>query len=55
MKLILDACVAIPMLVQEDNTPAARALLADFRSQIHELIAPDSLPLEVAHALGKRG
>ncbi len=39
------------MLVQEDDTPAARRLLADFRNQIHELIAPDTLPIKVAHAL----
>ena len=41
--LILDACVAISMLIEENDTPAARALLADFRNQIHELIAPDSM------------
>ena len=51
MKLILDACVAISMLVEEDDTPAARALQTDFKKRIHELIAPDSLPLEIAHAL----
>ncbi|MBI3864032.1 MAG: type II toxin-antitoxin system VapC family toxin [Planctomycetia bacterium] len=51
MKLILDACVAISMLVEENDTPAARSLQADFQKKIHELIAPDSLPLEIAHAL----
>ncbi|MSR56291.1 MAG: PIN domain-containing protein [Planctomycetaceae bacterium] len=48
---ILDACVAISMLVEENDTHAARALQADVTNQIHELIAPDSLPIEVAHAL----
>lgn len=51
MRLILDACVAIAAVVEVDHTSAARALLVDFRNQIHELIAPDSLPIEVAHAL----
>ncbi len=51
MKLVLDACVAISMLVPEDESPAALALRAAYRSKIHDLIAPDSLPIEVAHAL----
>ena len=51
MRLILDACVAIAAVVEEDHTEAARALRNDFRNQIHELLAPDSLPIEVAHAL----
>jgi predicted nucleic acid-binding protein len=49
--LILDACVAISMLVEENDTPTAPALQADVSNQIHELIAPDSLPIEIAHAL----
>ena len=51
MRLILDACVAIAAVVAEDHTFAARALREGFRNRIHELIAPDSLPIEVAHAL----
>ena len=37
MKLILDACVAIPLLIEEADSAITRALLADFRNQIHEL------------------
>lgn len=51
MKLVLDACVAISMLVPEDGSPLALALREDYRNKIHDLIAPDSLPIEVAHAL----
>src|SRR5437588_1242018 len=51
MKLVLDACVGLAMLLQEKDTDAALALREDFRSQVHELIAPDSLPIEMAHAL----
>jgi len=51
VKLVLDACVAISMLVPEDDSPAALALREDYRNKLHDLIAPDSLPIEVAHAL----
>ncbi len=51
MKLCLDACVALSMLLPEKDTDAALALRDDFRNHIHELIAPDSLPIEMAHAL----
>src|SRR5207244_2513099 len=33
------------------DSPKAQQLLADFRSTVHELIAPDILPVECAHAL----
>ena len=51
MKLCLDACVAISMLLPEDDTEAALTLRDAFRNQAHELISPDILPIEVAHAL----
>lgn len=51
MKLCLDACVALSMLLPEKDTDSALALREDFRIRIHELIAPDSLPIEIAHAL----
>jgi len=51
MKLCLDACVALSMLLPEKGTDAALALREDFSNRIHELIAPDSLPIEIAHAL----
>ena len=51
MKLCLDACVALSILLPEKDTDAALALREDFRNRIHELVAPDSLPIEIAHAL----
>jgi predicted nucleic acid-binding protein len=53
MKLCLDACVALQMLLPEDNTEAALALQKEIRDQLHELIAPDTLPIEIAHDLTK--
>ncbi len=35
----------------EDDSPAAPVLREDYRNKIHDLISPDSLPIEVAHAL----
>ena len=51
MKMVIDACVGLAMLLPEQNSDAALALQEDFRNQVHELIAPDSLPIEIAHAL----
>ena len=51
MKLILDASVALPMWLPEEHTDAALAFREDILKQIHELLAPDTLPIEVAHAL----
>ena len=51
MKLCLDACVALSMLLPERDTHAALALREDFRNHVHDFIAPDSLPIEIAHAL----
>lgn len=53
MKLCLDACVALQMLLPDDNTDAALALQKEIRIQFHELIAPDTLPIEIAHVLTK--
>lgn len=51
MKLCLDACIALSMLLPENDTDAALALREDFRNAVHEPIAPDSLPIGIAHAL----
>jgi predicted nucleic acid-binding protein len=51
MKLVLDASVAVKWVLPETDSPRALSLREDFRNQIHELIAPDSFPVEVAHAL----
>jgi predicted nucleic acid-binding protein len=51
MNYVLDASVAVKMLLHEQGSDLARALREDFRNQIHELISPDVLPAEMGHAL----
>ncbi|HVC98085.1 MAG TPA: type II toxin-antitoxin system VapC family toxin [Pirellulales bacterium] len=51
MKYVLDASVAVKWVLPEPDSPKALALRDDFRSGVHELIAPDTLPVEIAHAL----
>jgi predicted nucleic acid-binding protein len=51
MKYVLDANVAIKWVLTEPDSPKALALRTDYQAQIHELIAPDIIPVEVAHAL----
>ena len=51
MKFVLDANIAVKFFLPEPDSAKAIALRDDFRNQIHELIAPDTLPVEVAHAL----
>lgn len=51
MKYVLDSSVAFKWVVVEADTPKARRLRDEFHQGLLELIAPDCLPLEVAHAL----
>ena len=51
MKFVLDASVALKTVLKEPDSSAAIALRDDFRNHIHQLIAPDTLPIEIAHAL----
>lgn len=51
MKLVLDARIAIKWFLPEPDSIKAAAIRDGFRNQVHELIAPDTLPVEVAHAL----
>jgi predicted nucleic acid-binding protein len=51
MKYVLDSSVAFKWVVRESDTPTAVQLRDDFRAAVHELIAPDVFPLELAHAL----
>jgi hypothetical protein len=50
-RLVLDACVALKTVLIEPASDVAHALIEDFSNQIHELIVPDILPVEVGHAL----
>jgi predicted nucleic acid-binding protein len=50
-RLVLDACVALKTVLVEPDSDVAHALIEDFANKIHDLIAPDILPVEVGHAL----
>jgi predicted nucleic acid-binding protein len=51
MKYVLDSCVAVKWYLSEADSPKALQLRADFQTHVHELLAPDILRVEVAHAL----
>jgi predicted nucleic acid-binding protein len=51
MKYVLDSSVAFKWEVPEKDSDKATLLRDDFRNGIHELLAPDFFPLELAHAL----
>jgi predicted nucleic acid-binding protein len=51
MNYVIDSCVAFKWVVAERETPRAVQLRDEFRAGLHDLIAPDVFPLEIAHAL----
>ena len=51
MRYVLDSSVAFKWSVPETDTDKALRLRDDFRGGLHELIAPDIFPQELAHAL----
>jgi len=51
MKYVLDASVAFKWEVAETDSDKANLLRDDFRNSIHQLLAPDFFPYELAHAL----
>jgi predicted nucleic acid-binding protein len=51
MKYILDSCVGVKWLLQETDSDKSLRVRDGFRQGMHELIAPDVLPVEIAHAL----
>lgn len=51
MRYVLDSSVAFKWLVPEADTPKALRLLDDFNNGVHDLVAPDILPVETVHAL----
>jgi predicted nucleic acid-binding protein len=53
MKYVLDASVALKWVLSEPDAAKARQLRDAYRNAVHELIAPYSFPLEIAHALTK--
>jgi predicted nucleic acid-binding protein len=53
MRYVLDASIGLKWELAEPDSGKANQLRSDFTNQVHELIAPDSFPLEIAHALTK--
>jgi predicted nucleic acid-binding protein len=53
MRYVLDSCVAIKWALPEPETPRAVRLMNDYRQGLHELLSPDILPVEVAHAIAR--
>jgi predicted nucleic acid-binding protein len=51
MIYVLDSSVAIKWVLAEPDSPQANQLRDDFVNGVHELLAPDVFPVEVAHAL----
>lgn len=51
MKYVLDASVAFKWVVSESDSDKANFLRDECHKQVHELVAPDFYPLELAHAL----
>ena len=53
MKYVVDSNVAIKWVLNEPDSAKALAIRLDFVNQVHELLAPDVFPIEVAHALSR--
>jgi predicted nucleic acid-binding protein len=51
MKYVVDASVAFKWIVPEAHAAKAMQLREDFGNGVHELLAPDVLPIEVGHGL----
>ncbi|MEK6258201.1 MAG: type II toxin-antitoxin system VapC family toxin [Planctomycetota bacterium] len=53
MKYVLDASVAVKWTLQESDSDDARKLLDDIDAGLIDVAAPNTFPVEVAHALTK--
>ena len=51
MRYVLDASVAVKWVLPESDTAKALSLRNDLRAGTHDFVAPDTFPVEVAHAL----
>ncbi|HXG12718.1 MAG TPA: type II toxin-antitoxin system VapC family toxin [Gemmataceae bacterium] len=51
MKYVIDSSVAFKWVVAEQHDAKARQLRDEFRRTVHDLLAPDVFPAELAHAL----
>jgi predicted nucleic acid-binding protein len=53
MRYVLDSSVALKWVLPEADSAKALALRADSQKGIHELLAPDIIVAEVAHAIAR--
>ena len=53
MKYVLDSSVAIKWRLPENQSDNALRIKDAYVARIHELLAPDVFPIEVAHALAR--
>jgi predicted nucleic acid-binding protein len=51
VRYVLDSCVAVKWFLAEPDSPKAVQLLDEYNRQMHDLLAPNVFPVEVAHAL----
>lgn len=51
MKYVIDSSVAFKWVVAEIDSNKANSLRDDYRNGVHELLAPDIFPAEIANAL----
>jgi predicted nucleic acid-binding protein len=51
MKYVVDSSVAFKWVVREVDSDKADHLRADYQNAVHDLLAPDIFPIELAHAL----
>ena len=50
MRYVLDASVALKWVLPEPDSGKADLLRAEYRAGLHQFLAPDVFPIEVAHA-----
>lgn len=53
MRLVLDASVGLKTVLPESGSQQAVELRDAYLTGFHDLIAPDTYPIECAHALAK--
>jgi predicted nucleic acid-binding protein len=53
MKYVLDSNIALKWVLPEADSDKARRQRGEFQNQIHDLLAPDVFPIEVAHGLAR--
>jgi predicted nucleic acid-binding protein len=53
MRFVLDSNIALNWVLIEADSNKAQRLRLEFQNQVHELLAPDVVAVEVAYGLAK--